>query len=276
MKKILFGISLIFFFGIFFWLISKKNDSFGTESAADARPAPTSSKPLSTESPFVTAQPSNRWIDISSKNLAEDFAELERTAKNDPALAYVLAKGLFECRILDQTIDAAKLLNEDSAINAEAKHEMATSIETRADRCGDLTDEQIDAYADMLDFAAASGIVRAQLEYSDLVAVTLLSPKVIADPRKIDQYKAKSMKYYNLAALSGERDALLKLALAHSDGIVTPKDPFSAYKYMYTYSLSTQSPRAHLLLQQLQKGLNPQQIEETIKQAAALRQRCCV
>ncbi len=265
----------MFFFGIFFWLSSKKNDSYSTQLAADASPAPASSTPLSSGTLPVTAQPSNRRIDISSKNLAEDFSGLEKTAKHDPALAYVLAKDLFECRRLHQNIDAAKLLNEDNAINDEAKHEMTRSIESRADRCGDLTNEQIDAYADMLDFAAASGIVRAQLEYSDLVAESLLSPKVIADPKKIDAYKTKSMKYYNLAALSGERDALLKLALAHSDGILTQKDPFSAYKYMYAHSLSTHSSRTQLLLQQLQKGLNPEQIEEATKQATALHKRCC-
>lgn len=219
----------------------------------------------------------NRKVDITSTNLAKDWAQLQDTAKTDPAFAYALILLLHKCKMVANDFGGIENLNSATVAANQNVSPSAEILKIKPSVCADLTPAQHMAYVDMIEFAAASGVVEAQASYSNLVAPTILTDESIKNPKRIEEYRAKSMRYYHSAAQSGYAPALQSLSFAYSDGYVTAKDDYAAYKYLQAYSLAAtrRTPSLDKLLIRFQSGLTPQQIASAQREAIAIYSACC-
>lgn len=232
----------------------------------------------STQKSLGDAQHLNRKVDITSTNLAKDWAQLQDGAKKDPAFAYALVLKLFECRQVANSFGGIEKLNSKAVAAIQKESSVPEDLKAKAVVCTDLTQDHYAAFVDMIEFAAASGVVEAQAQYSDFVSTTLgNTPEIIKNPRLLDEYKAKSMRYYQSAAQAGYAPALQKLSFAYSDGIVTPKNDYAAYKYLVAFNLAQPSGNQSRdkLLMRFQSGLTQQQITAAQGEAAAIYNACC-
>jgi TPR repeat protein len=149
-------------------------------------------------------------------------------------------------------------------------------VEKKAGRCQGLSEKQIESYLELMDFAARSGVVEAQLSYSDYAADSMVSPESIANPQRIIDYKRKSLKYYNLALGAGEVKALGLLSSAYENGILAEKDMYKAYVYAYAYALSKNgSSGANQWLAQMESALTVSQLQSARSEAQQIYTRCC-
>jgi TPR repeat protein len=239
-----------------------------TNTSAQAQPAQASSS---------DAQHLNREVTITSANLAKDWAQLQDTAKRDPAFAYALILKLHECRMVANTFGGIEKLNSATVAANQNASGIPDDVKAKAAVCADLTPAQYMAYVDMIEFAAASGIVKAQVDYSNLIAPTILTDESIKNPKRIEEYRAKSMRYFHSAAQAGYAPALQALSFAYSDGYVTAKDDYAAYKYLHAYSLAAprRTPSLDKLLIRFQIGLTQQQITAAQREATTIYNTCC-
>jgi TPR repeat protein len=222
-------------------------------------------------------RPSTRTIEVVSTHLARDFAQLQQKAKNDPAFAHALARKLHECNNLTRSVDDAKALDDENFIGEKNMQTVIDGLKAKVSVCENLTDAQLLSYVEMIDFAAASGIVEAQIDYRVLVGDAILTEESIVNPKRIEEYKTKSMRYYHSAVESGHWPALSALAFAYSKGILTKKDDYAAYKYLMAYDLAApnRGPTREESLSQFKSRLTQQQIIAAQRDATALYNDCC-
>lgn len=247
-------------------------------SAQTTTSAGTDTQAQSAQTSLANTQHLNRKVEITSTNLARDWAQLQESAKRDPALAYALVLKLFECKQVANSFGGIEKLNNKAVAAIQKESSVPEDLKAKAVVCADLSQDHHAAFVDMIEFAAASGVVEAQAQYSDFVSTTLgNTPEIIKNPRLIDEYKAKSMRYYHSAAQAGYAPALQKLSFAYSDGIVTPKNDYAAYKYLVAFNLAQPSgnPSRDKLLMRFQSGLTQQQIAAAQNEAAAIYNACC-
>jgi TPR repeat protein len=253
-------------------------EALSSKASPSGAQTSTGAEPRTTFERLSDAQLLNREVKISSENLARDWAQLQDTAKKDPAFAYALVLKLFECKRIAENFGGIENLSSETLAANKNSESLSGDAKVKASVCADLTPAQYAAYVDLIDFAAASGVVKAQVDYSDLVAASLtMTPDVIKNPRYIDEYKEKSMRYYQSAAQAGNAPALQKLSLAYSDGIITPKDDYSAYKYLFAFDLAAprRSQSRDKLLVQFQSNLTSRQIASAQREATAIYNSCC-
>ena len=213
---------------------------------------------------------------ITADDLKKNFDQLNADAKKQPVLAFSLAKLLFECKTLASTLSSSEELIALEKVPRENKERLLSGMERKAARCEGLNEQQINSYVDMMDFAAQSGVVEAQLSYSGYVADAMMSPESIANPQRIVDYKRKSLEYYNRALGAGEVKALGLLASAYEDGILAEKDPYKAYVYAYTYAISKGGgASANQWLAQMEAALTASQLQSARSEAQQVYARCC-
>lgn len=221
-------------------------------------------------------RPVGSAVVISADDLRNNFDRLSADAKKQPALAYSLAKLLFECRTLSRSLDSAEELISSNKVPAKSKEKLLGDVEKKAGRCKGLSEKQIESYLELMDFAARSGVVEAQLSYSDYAADSMVSPESIANPQRIVDYKRKSLEYYNLALGAGEVKALGLLSSAYENGILAEKDAYKAYVYAYAYALSKNgSSGANQWLAQMESALTVSQLQSARSEAQQIYMRCC-
>ncbi len=124
---------------------------------------------------------------------------------------------------------------------------------------------------DLAKYAADSGNVKAQADFSGLVAIMLQEEKAMLDPEFIARYKRDSLKYLQAAARSGNQDAHIRLAMNYEAGRFSPADPVMAYAHAYWYSIRSSSPAAEPFLAEFAKGLTPQQLAEGRRIASTMQ-----
>ncbi len=290
MKKIILPALVVAAVAVAVWIYSQRQhvvspppDEIAPTETLSPNPQTSASAGIGTQAQsaqtsLADAQHLNRKVEITSTNLARDWAQLQDTAKKDPAFAYALVLKLLECKVVANSFGGIEKLNSMTVAANQNASGLPDDLKAKAAVCADLTPAQYMAYVQMIEFAAASGVVKAQAEYSNFVAITLnMTDDVIKNPRIIDEYKAKSMRYYHSAAQSGYAPALQALSFAYSDGIVTPKDDYAAYKYLAAYSLAEPrgNPSRDKLLLRFQSGLTQQQITAAQEEAVAIYNACC-
>lgn len=224
-------------------------------------------------------RPSNAMVvdegvvaDLSSENYAKDFEQLLAKAKGNAPTAYAFAVQLSECQQLNRRLDATQDLE---ALNNVVKGSATDAVESIAARCEGLSREQISEYVALLDFAAQSGVVEAQLGYSTLAAGALDLQGAITDPEAFADYKKKSVNYLNQALSTGNSEALVQLGMAYQDGILEKKSPETAYAYFYAYSLAKPNSRMSDLLANLARDLTADQVDRATQYGASIFSNCC-
>jgi len=237
--------------------------------------ATTSSAPNKRNQTDSNAVIGTKNIEIKSQDFSKDYEYLKANAERDAAYAYAFALELLECEKLESSYEAVADVNALSKISKDTTRAMLESVEKNDKKCNGLSAEKIALYSDLVDFAARSGVIEAQLNYSTILAGTINAKDAIESPEKIIEYKKKSVDYLNRAAVAGDSRALLHLGLAYDDGILVKKDPETAYKYLYAYSLSSPNARVHSLLSQVESQLTISQIGSSQKEGSLLYSSCC-
>lgn len=194
-------------------------------------------------------------------------------AKNDPKLAYDVSLMLMNCRRFAKAYDAAADVNESSRPGAAEK--MLDQADAARERCAGITQHQLDEYRYLIEISAEGGNVAAQLNYTDILAETILSPASIANPSAIEKYKRKSIEYLSKAAMAGEPTALMKLSTAYEDGILVGKNRGVAYKYAYAYSLAKPGRSSSSWVQFLEKGMSAQEVRQAQTLGEEYFRSCC-
>jgi len=214
-------------------------------------------------------------VQIDSTDLASDYDRVSSVAKTDPTIAYGLALALAECQQLAARYEGISEVNDSAAVSPKTTESMLDSADAAAARCKGLSEDQLASQAELLERAAEAGVLDAQLNYSTILASSVLSPSSIARPEKIIEYKKKSIDYLNRAALAGEPKALLQLGLAYQDGILADKSASRAYAYTYAYGMTGASKRTGKLLTQMEAGLSAAELARARAEGEALYRRCC-
>lgn len=232
--------------------------------------------PVAEDEGSAPARDAGDAVMITTDDLKKNFDQLNADAKKQPVLAFSLAKLLFECKTLASTLSSSEELTALENVPKENKERLLSGMERKAARCEGLNEQQINSYLGMMDFAAQSGVVEAQLSYSDYAADAMMSPESIANPERIVDYKRKSLEYYNRALGAGEVKALGLLSSAYENGILAEKDQYKAYMYAYAYALSKDgSATANKWLAQMEAALTASQLQSARSEAQQVYARCC-
>jgi len=106
------------------------------------------------------------------------------------------------------------------------------------DRCNRVAVVDTSEALEMMQKAADAGLVQAQVLYPDAASELMTPTDMIRDPDAVKQYKERSMAYLASAANQGSVDALLQIANAYANGIMTERNLQMAYAYRYATNLA--------------------------------------
>ncbi len=186
---------------------------------------------------------------LSAKRLGDGNTPLISAAVS-PERAYADAFAILRC-----THASNSDLSLPEGVTFEAKKQFEESRVDGLD-CSAL-DNQHSAY-DLAKFAAESGNLQAQLDFSAIAASEFNEEKNALNPELVAQYKWDSLKFLNMAAAAGNSDAYARLAANYQTGLFSDKDKIKAYAYAYAYlnSQSNQSDMSKRWINQFMRGLS--------------------
>ncbi|MBY4598027.1 hypothetical protein K3217_21130 [bacterium BD-1] len=179
---------------------------------------------------------------VSIKEKVREFAE---PAKADPSIALDLSREIAGCAFAtsDEVVD--QMLGEGvSSANSAERQEMLN------EECAGVTDADFLLALDLVDKAASSGLVDAQIEYEALGAQVLDRESFALDIERLSAYRTKAVNYLTSAARQGSPAALYRLSVLYADGHLVPRDANQALRYYQAY-LDASGSRTALSLQRL-------------------------
>lgn len=145
---------------------------------------------------------------------------------------------------------------------------------TRPEDCTGLTDEQYRSAAQLVEKAAAAGVIEAQLIYaSDPERFVGPMSDALRNADRIVEYKKNVYRYLTSSASQGSVDAMSELASFYRRGGLWSKDPVKAYAYRYASERAR--PSASPLLQRYAEGLSSDQLQQGRMQGESIYQACC-
>ncbi|NUO75575.1 MAG: hypothetical protein HOQ32_06125 [Lysobacter sp.] len=130
-----------------------------------------------------------------------------------------------------------------------------------------------------LDEAAERSFVPAQLLYAiDSNAIVGSGPELISHPEAVMDYRRKAMAYLNLAASTGNADALSMLSSSYANGVITKRDPMLAYAYFIATGLAygdSGSAQRQWMRERLETGLDKKQVDYATQKGKQIYENCC-
>lgn len=198
--------------------------------------------------------------ELRSVPLAPQFDLLLERAKKDPGFAYSLAAVLRDCSNLSLE-EAAYLEKADSSAEygREFEVEQHALLAEKQKRCEGVSNSA-ELRHDLIDRAASSGVVEAQIAFRAIAADFIASEGAMKRKNAMEQYKAKTLKYAYEAARSGSPEALFNAYDVASSGLFAPRNDVLAYSYLYAYSDVRPSPRTSRLLATESKRLSASEL----------------
>lgn len=205
--------------------------------------------------------------------LSDVMAELvPRAERGDAEAAYQLFIKINDCKWALEGSSSASSTADESVKAAEAA--WLTETLAKLEDCDGLTEDQINSRAKWLTIAADGGDPLAQLTYSISSELILGdASQMMANPRAVEDFKAKSLRFLLALADRGNVSAILRLRTAYSAGILVPQDRVRAYAYSYLATLITGTGQN--ITQSLGDSLTPEQIHQGQQIAITLHRRCC-
>ena len=191
-------------------------------------------------------------------SLKDKLAFLESAAYDGkPGLAYSLSSELLNC-LNSPNGDRSKSVGDPSI--------------TTAERCRGLDLKDYKAGVNLLQYAASHGDPNAAYAYSGLMSIWMNhNPKLMFDENFIASFKGNTMSYLQHAAANGNIDAISQLAYIYQNGIITDRDPVSAYAYMDTVATSGLIPGASRVLDIWRRSLSPDQLSSALTRSQNMR-----
>lgn len=204
--------------------------------------------------------------EIARMPLNENMPELLERASGDPPFAYSLAMALQNCASAESAQDT---LLEDlpQGLPEAEKEKVVQAFVERSAPCADLQANSTELRYDLVNSAAAAGVLEAQIYYRALAAPFVASEGAMARDGVMEEYKRKTVAYAREAAKTGEREALYNGYDVVSNGLFGKPDPVLAHAYLNAFHLARPTKQSAFLLDASRKGLTTQQLA----QAEALR-----
>lgn len=91
-------------------------------------------------------------------------------------------------------------------------------------------------------------------------------------------YRRKAMAYLNLAASTGNADALSMLSSSYANGVITKRDPMLAYAYFIATGLAygdSGSAQRQWMRERLETGLDKKQVDYATQKGKQIYENCC-
>jgi hypothetical protein len=162
---------------------------------------------------------------------------------------------------------------ECSALMMPGEHQSAS----RMTSCESLLVEQELMEVDWLTRAAEQGGIEALLMYGVNPEYTLGSRNTyLQNSERVSEWKARAVRFLEVAAASGSHDALLSLSRAHGNGVMVPANPVKSYAYALAAYQTLPLPYMSELLQQYNGELSGRELEEGRRQMGEILRGCCV
>lgn len=235
--------------GFYFFVTNERADGKIDPADADAQAAREAGSP-------APANPSQS----DRVTLPSNAARSGVSAVYTPEQALAEAKKIDRC---ETVAHASMPLGLSAAEQASYEKSLTAGIDC------DQLDDRFSLY-DLVQYAADSGNVEAQLNFSPLVASTFNDEKAAMDPALIARFKSDSLRYLQAAAKQGSADAHIRLSENYQAGRYSKADPLLAYAHAYVYARDSGSANATRLVENAAKGLTPAQINAARELAARL------
>ncbi|HEY5849745.1 MAG TPA: hypothetical protein VIT62_03110 [Lysobacter sp.] len=131
-----------------------------------------------------------------------------------------------------------------------------------------------------LEASADRGFVPAQLTYAaDPNAILGDGADMLGNPGGVLRYRQQAMNYLHQAASTGNVEALQKLARSYANGILTERDPVSAYAFQIAASKASKSivppELSDALKEKYATGLSAPEIQRATQQGGKIYEDCC-
>lgn len=190
-------------------------------------------------------------VTLPTGNLKEKLSSLELSAFNGkPSVAFSLSSEILNCLNLPQG-DQNKSQNDPDI--------------TYAERCRGLNSDDYKAGIKLLEYAASQGDANAAYSYMGLMSIWMNhNPNTQFDENFISSFKTKTINYLTQSSANGNIDATSQLAYVYQNGIITNRDPVTAYAYMNTVNESGLIPGTQRILSIWQNNLSPTQLSAAL------------
>lgn len=248
-----------------------------TTPGPEIPPAAGTSEPVSKDStPRLAELKDEDFVDRQEAvpgKLSDVLSELvPRAEAGDAQAAYQLFVKINDCK---GALEGAPLAQPttDQAAQAVQKAWLTDTLR-KLENCEGLTDELIGSRAKWLTMAADNGDPLAQLTYaasSDLIVGD--ASQMLANPRAVEDYKAKSLRFLTALADRGDVSAILQLSTAYRVGVLVPQDRVRAYAYAYLANLIAGASTD--IIHTIGATLTNEQRLEGERLAISLHRRCC-
>lgn len=215
-----------------FWKLLPEQ-SGTTEVAAgtpDDREAEVAQGASSTESKLRPIYRTNPRILESDSPIKERIADFRLAAESDHSIALDLSRTIAGCAFVTDEA-TVQILLEESLRSAREAERMATLN----DNCDGISDDDYLLALDLVDRAAAAGLLEAQIEYEVVGAQVIDREKFGLDVEMISEYRRKSVSYLSQAAQSGSANAMYRLSFLYSEGHLVPSDAGQALRHYRAY-----------------------------------------
>ncbi len=134
----------------------------------------------------------------------------------------------------------------------------------------------LDEQGKWLEQAAEAGVAEAQLLFAaDVKAVLGAESDMLRDPRKVQQYKVKAVRYLSKLAKGGNVEAMLSLAGTYDNGILSDRDPFRSYVYSRAAQLAVPELIPTNLVEMRRRKVPVDQWSRAEQAARRFYSQCC-
>jgi hypothetical protein len=198
------------------------------------------------------------WLD--SILLADQFDSLLARAQKDPAFAYSLSHALYACSRADRTFRGIQdsLARRDPREHPEIRLKTA---EAEFAKCSGLRPEQMDHRYELLNRAAAAGVLDAQLNYRGLAASDISNGSAVRIPNRVDEIRTNVEAVTVAAARTGDKKAVYNAYALYADGLLLERDNVLAYQYLSeAMRVSPQNPNYPSLMKFLTSQMSPDEL----------------
>lgn len=193
-------------------------------------------------------------------------AALER-AHHDPDFGFALAMQLQEC--VTQKEDVDSLADADlGRLSSRERDSLLQQLAAAEAHCHGIENSPKQRY-ELIDRAAAAGIIDAQVAFRAVAADFFQTEEAIMRSGAIDEFKAKTVRYAIEAARSRQPSALYNAYDVTSNPMFGSVDPVTSLAYLLAYN-HVSSGKGARLIPMAQRNLSAAQLASAQRMAQQL------
>lgn len=244
----------------------------------------------------VSREPSARGLkplSLPEPPWGEKLHELTQKAKDNPRVAFELARMLFKCARTPATTQQYKKalldLREYHHFHGYYVDNVVPHVELLKDRfeaCKGITRDIRLRYQHWLTKAAENGSVFAQVRYGNFplpkgLENPAVPPSAYLSQKGIEKYRHRALQYLDMAVAQGNADGMFWRGQAALAGVITSKNVFDAYAYIYAANIVFKrngiDRDLDALLGRIKRKIRPRKVAKARKKGKTLlnSSKCC-